>query len=395
MEKLVLLTAEEAALRYDSLQRLMRQEGIGSLLVCDNANLLALCGRVYAGYAWIPADGAPVWFVRRPVELEGDNVAYIRKPEEIPSVLQGAGITLEGTVGLEMDLTSYTGIERLKAVFATHECVNASDVLRRWRSVKTPAQVALLRRSGVLHAGVMRRVPRLFRMGMTDLELQVEIERLSRLHGCLGLFRISGPSMELFMGNVISGRNADTPTPYDFAMGGAGTDPSLPVGANGSEILNNTAVMVDVNGNYTGYMTDMTRVYSLGTLPALALDAHRCSIDICHRFQEMAVPGTEAKALYAMAEEMVRARGLERYFMGHRQHAGFIGHGIGIEVNELPVIAPRSRDILTAGNVIACEPKFVIPEVGAVGIENTYLVGSGDAPAECLTECDEEIVSLI
>ena len=227
MEKLVLLTAEEAALRYDSLQRLMRQEGIGSLLVCDNANLLALCGRVYAGYAWIPAEGAPVWFVRRPVELEGDNVAYIRKPEEIPSVLQGAGITLEGTVGLEMDLTSYTGIERLKAVFATHECVNASDVLRRCRSVKTPAQVALLRRSGVLHAGVMRRVPRLFRMGMTDLELQVEIERLSRLHGCLGLFRISGPSMELFMGNVISGRNADTPTPYDFAMGGAGTDPVI------------------------------------------------------------------------------------------------------------------------------------------------------------------------
>ena len=80
-------------------------------------------------------------------------------------------------------------------------------------------------------------------------------------------------------------------------------------------------------------MTDMTRVYSLGTLPALALDAHRCSIDICHRFQEMAVPGTEAKALYAMAEEMVRARGLERYFMGHRQHAGFIGHGIGIAIS--------------------------------------------------------------
>ena len=89
----------------------------------------------------------------------------------------------------------------------------------------------------------------------------------------------------------------------------------------------------------------------------------------------------------------MRERSLERYFMGHRQHAGFVGHGIGIEINELPVIAPRSRDILQEGNTIALEPKFVIPEVGAVGVENTYLV-TGDG-AECLTVCPEEIVPLI
>ncbi len=167
----------------------------------------------------------------------------------------------------------------------------------------------------------------------------------------------------------------------------------LPVGADGVEILENTTVMVDLNGNFTGYMTDMTRVFSLGKIPQLAMDAHQCSIDICHAFMKEARPGTAAKDLYAMAEAMVRERSLERYFMGHRQHAGFVGHGIGIEVNELPVIAPRSRDILQEGNTIALEPKFVIPEVGAVGVENTYLV-TGDG-AECLTVCPEEIVPLI
>lgn len=74
------------------------------------------------------------------------------------------------------------------------------------------------------------------------------------------------------------------------------------------------------------------------------------------------------------ALDMARQAGLEHYFMGHRQHAGFVGHGVGIEINELPVIAPRSRDILEAGNVIAIEPKFIIPGVGAVGIESTYVV---------------------
>ncbi len=393
MEQLLLLAPSEARKRIDALQALMRREGMDAVLVSDNANLLALCGRVYAGYAWIPAEGEPVWFVRRPVELGGDNVVYIHKPENIPAYLSEASLKTGDTIGLEYDITAYSAVMRLMGLFPDSKTVNASGVLRQWRSVKTPVQAELMRQSGVKHAEVYKRVPGLYRMGMTDHELQVEIERLSRLEGCLGVFRISGPSMELFMGNVISGKNADNPTPYDFAMGGAGLDPSLPVGADGAEILENTTVMVDLNGNFTGYMTDMTRVFSLGKIPQLAMDAHQCSIDICHAFMKEARPGTAAKDLYAMAEAMVRERSLERYFMGHRQHAGFVGHGIGIEVNELPVIAPRSRDILQEGNTIALEPKFVIPEVGAVGVENTYLV-TGDG-AECLTVCPEEIVPLI
>lgn len=393
MEQLLLLAPSEARKRIDALQALMCREGMDAVIVSDNANLLALCGRVYAGYAWIPAEGEPVWFVRRPVELGGDNVVYIHKPENIPAYLSEASLKTGDTVGLEYDITAYSAVLRLMGLFPDSKTVNASGVLRQWRSVKTPVQAELMRQSGVKHAEVYKRVPGLFRMGMTDHELQVEIERLSRLEGCLGVFRISGPSMELFMGNVISGKNADNPTPYDFAMGGAGLDPSLPVGADGAEILENTTVMVDLNGNFTGYMTDMTRVFSLGKIPQLAIEAHQCSIDICHAFMKKARPGTAAKDLYAMAEAMVRERSLERYFMGHRQHAGFVGHGIGIEVNELPVISPRSRDILQEGNTIALEPKFVIPEVGAVGVENTYLV-TGDG-AECLTVCPEEIVPLI
>lgn len=393
MEQLLLLAPSEARKRIDALQALMRREGMDAVLVSDNANLLALCGRVYAGYAWIPAEGEPVWFVRRPVELGGDNVVYIHKPENIPAYLSEASLKTGDTIGLEYDITAYSAVLRLMGLFPDSKRVNASGILRQWRSVKTPVQAELMRQSGVKHAEVYKRVRGLYRMGMTDHELQVEIERLSRLEGCLGVFRISGPSMELFMGNVISGKNADNPTPYDFAMGGAGLDPSLPVGADGAEILENTTVMVDLNGNFTGYMTDMTRVFSLGKIPQLAMDAHQCSIDICHAFMKEARPGTAAKDLYAMAEAMVRERSLERYFMGHRQHAGFVGHGIGIEVNELPVIAPRSRDILQEGNTIALEPKFVIPEVGAVGVENTYLVTRDGA--ECLTVCPEEIVPLI
>ena len=198
--------------------------------------------------------------------------------------------------------------------------------------------------------------------------------------------------MELFMGNLLCGVNAEMPSPYDFAMGGAGLDDSLPVGCNGSLIKQGNAVMVDMCGNFNGYMTDMTRVYRVGSISPLAQRAHQLSIDIHHRLASMAVPGVEAKALYEEAMKMVKEAGLEEYFMGLKQKAGFIGHGVGIEVNEMPVIAPRSRDILEAGNVIALEPKFVIPSVGAVGIENTYVVR--DNGLECLTNAPEEIAEL-
>lgn len=389
----MLLPREEASLRIDRLHKAMAGAGIDGLLVADNADIFYLTGRVYAGFAYIPAGMAPLWFVRRPVELEGDGVVYIRKPEDIASHIVAAGLVMPRRLGLELDILSFNQAERLRSVFPGAECVDATPMMRSMRAVKTYYEVEQMRLSGLKHEQVYRKIPKLYRVGMTDVELQVEIERISRLEGCLGVFRISGQSMEIYMGNVLAGRNADVPAPYDFAMGGRGLDPSIPGGAAGEEIKEHNAVMVDLNGNFTGYMTDMTRVFAVGSLPQEAVDAHQCSIDICRAFEREARPGVEARTLYEMCADMARERGLERYFMGHRQHAGFVGHGVGIEVNEWPVIAPRSRQILERNNTIALEPKFVIPEVGAVGIENTYVIE--DTGARSLTNAPEEIVQLI
>ena len=366
-------------------------------LVRDNSNIYYLTGRVFRGFVYLnTALDSPRYFVRQPNHLTDADKAldkHIHKPEQIPAFLAGEGIDISAPVALELDLVSYSEARRLAACFGQTPEQNISGVLRRARSVKTDVEIAAIRASGMKQTLVYERIPRLYRRGMTDIEFQIEIERASRLEGCLGQFRISGPDMELFMGNVLSGDNADTPSPYDFAMGGEGLDPSLPVGASGEEIFEHNTVMVDLNGNFTGYMTDMTRVFCVGDIANEARKAHQCSIDICRMFEKEALPGVEASTLYRLACDIVAERGLERYFMGHRQHASFIGHGIGIEINELPVIAPRSRALLEEGNVIALEPKFVIPGTGAVGIENTYLIT--DDGALSLTNAPEEIINLV
>lgn len=384
--------AKELKLRWDKIQQNMSDVHADGLLICDNVNLYYVSGRIFRGYCYIPVKREPIFFVRRPLGLNGTQVVYIRKPEEIGEYLQKNGIAFPDKLLLESDSISYSDYKRYETIFIPKEVLNGTALLRRCRSIKTPYEIDLIRRSGELHAKAYETIPSLYRKGMTDLEFSIELEHECRKLGSLGIFRIFGQSMEIFMGSVLAGDNADIPSPYDFAMGGAGLDVSLPVGCNGTVLTEGMSLMVDMGGNFTGYMTDMTRTYAIGSVQELAMKAHETSIAIHQAIAAKSRPGVAAKDLYELAAEMANHAGLSDYFMGHRQKAGFIGHGVGIEINEAPVLAPRSRDILAEGMVFALEPKFVIPGTGALGIENTYAVTADGV--EKLTVCKEELISL-
>lgn len=384
--------AVEVDKRREKIVAALRAMNTDAILIGTNVNNYYIAGRVFSGYAYINSDGYLHYYVKRPALLQGDNLTYIRKPEDIPALLQQAGVAMPKTIALEMDFISYSEIARLLKLFPEAEATNGSAIMRYVRSTKTAYEIEKTRISAQGHMSVYKSLKGIYHPGMTDIELQIEIERRLRTAGCLGIFRVAGPSMEVFMGSLISGDNADNPSPYDFAMGGAGLDSSLPGGCNGTEIKSGMSTMVDLCGNFTGYMTDISRTYSVGQLSELAYKAHDCSVAIHHAFVAMARPGVKAADVYNMARTMAEEAGLAAYFMGHNQQAGFMGHGVGIEINEAPVLAPRSRDILEAGNIIAVEPKFVIPGTGAVGIENTYLITAEGC--ENLTDFNEEVMPL-
>lgn len=394
--QLILLDDTELRLRVDRLTSAMTAEGIDLGVIHDNATKFYLTGRVFAGTILVRCDGRMICCVQRTVHLSGHNVITLRKPEEMPARLPDGFMSSVSTVGYEYMTLSVADYKRLSAIFDGYKSVDLSKCVRVARSVKTPVEVDMIAESGRRQTEVYSHIPELYSPGMTDIQLQIELERQLRLAGCLGQFRIAGNSMELFMGNIIAGDNADNPTPYDFAMGGEGMHPSLPVGANGTLLTPGMTVMIDANGNFTGYMTDMTRTYSVGDVPPEAHLAHQVSVEICDALSAAACPGVECSHLYGIAVSIVEQAGLTDYFMGHRLKAGFVGHGLGIEINEMPVIAPRSRDIIEAGNVFALEPKFVIPGVGAVGIENTYLVmpDRSESATRCLTNAPTPLVKI-
>lgn len=365
----------EISIRINKIKKEMHNLGADSLLIGANPNIYYSSGRFFRGYVYISLIGQPLWFIIKPRIYEPDkSVKEIRKPEDIPSLIESMGYEKPRNIALEENDLSYSDIIRLKALYPEASLINGSVIMKRARMVKTDWEINEMKTDGMHQAKVYAQVRDCYKPGMTDLNLQIEIERRLRLEGALGVSRVAGNFMEINLGSVISGDNADNPGPYEFTMGGAGVHPALPVGADDSEILSGQTVMIDMNGAFNGYQTDMTRIWSRGEVSDFTRKAHNCSIRILKTLEKTALPGLPVKDLYDIALKIVEEEGLTDYFMGHNSQVGFIGHGVGIELNELPVLTPRSKDILQSNMTIAIEPKFVIPHVGAVGDENTYVV---------------------
>ena len=383
----------ELKLRRDKIRALMAQQGIDAALITYNVNLIYTYGRVVSGYLYLPLNAPARLFIKRPNDIEDEHIHPIRKPEQITGLLKECGLPLPVKLMLEGDELPFTEYNRLAACFPETEVVSCGTALiRQARSIKTPIEIEMFRRSGIAHAKAYEQIPSVYQPGMTDRQLSVEIERLMRLEGCLGIFRVFGQSMEIFMGSLLAGDNAAVPSPYDFALGGKGLDPSLPGGVSGTLLQAGQCFMVDMGGNFYGYMGDMSRVFSIGKLPEQAYAAHQTCLETQEEIVAMAKPGTVCEDMYNKAIEIVTKAGFADYFMGVDQKAKFIGHGIGLEINEMPVLAPRMKQELEPGMVFALEPKIVLPGIGPVGIENSWAVTTDGL--EKLTLCKEEIIEL-
>lgn len=387
-----IFSKDEITKRVKQVQQYIVDQKFDACVITSPVNMYYLNGFIFNGYMYIMPGRDPLLFVKRPITIKGDNIEHIRKPEQLPELLKARSIALPKSILLESDLMPYNEVVRFQKALHMPNLKSISGQMRVMRSVKSATELGQIRKSALTHIEVHKQIPSLYRPGMTDLEFQIEIEYLMRKHGSIGPFRTFGENMDIFMGNVLAGDNAETPSPFDFAMGGKGTDPILPLGPANKVMKQGTTVMIDMAGNFTSYLSDITRTYSIGTASEEALRAHQLSIDIHKEIVGIAKEGVACADVYNRAMEIVAANNMEDYFMGTKQQARFVGHGMGLEINEPPVFAARTREVLRKNMAIALEPKFVLPGIGAVGVENTYIVT--ESGLENITICEENIIEL-
>ena len=376
--------------RIKNIQNATIQAQADACIITTAVNQLYLFGFIFDGYGYILPDGDPILFVKRPEKTE--NGIHIRKPEQIPDFLCERGLPLPKKVLVEADKITLNNALRLQSALENPQFLNASGMMREIRSVKSEFELSEMRKSANTQADVYRLIPSLYQKGMTDVLFQAAVEYEMRKRGSLGIFRAFGDNMDIFMGSVLAGDNAQEPSAYDFSMGGGGLSPYLPIGASGILLEEGMTIMFDMSGNYTPYQSDMTRTFAIGEVDKKAYNAHQVSIEMNNWVMENVKSGTSCADIYHYSLETAKKYGLETYFMGTTQQAKFVGHGIGLEINEPPVITPRSKEVLQPNVAFAYEPKFVLPGIGAVGIENTFIVHENGV--EKITLCEEHLMIL-
>jgi len=151
---------------------------------------------------------------------------------------------------------------------------------------------------------------------------------------------------------------------------------------------------MDICVAYNGYIADQTRIASLGPIDPFFRQIYQKSLEIQELLISKAKPGVAAGELYELALDRVKKMGLEDNFMGYApDQAAFVGHGVGLELDELPVLAKGVKTVLKPGMVFAIEPKFIFPGRGAAGIENTFALTP--AGLERITFSTEEIIEVL
>jgi Xaa-Pro aminopeptidase len=302
-------------------------------------------------------------------------ITEIRSVKQIPEILFDYGLNDHMNVGLEFDALSISMFTKFQKIFGEKNFVDISKDLLEMRAFKSPYELEQMRKSGEICDHVFSKVAEYMAEGMQEVELSAVLQAEGRKIGHQGFIRMTGLNQELTNPHILSGPTGAVSSFGDVPLCGCGVTPAIAQGASKKKIGRNEPVIIDYGGGYNGYITDETRMYVIGDLDASLQKAYALSLQILEFFEDNACSGTNGQEIFDSIEKMVDKNDLLNNFMGYgRNRVSFVGHGIGLTLNELPVIAKKRNELLHSGMVIAVEPKFVFPHQGAVGVEADYVI---------------------
>jgi len=389
-----MLTRMESEQRIIRLQRELRSRGIDGALIIYPIDVYYFAGTRQNGTLWIPAEGNPRLYVRKSLDrAEAESV--IEETVPFPSSKEFPALFSPDIrkIGITFDVVPVQQYNYYARLLPGREFVDISTVNRDLRSIKSELELDLMHESGRNLCEVFRQVPEFLHPGMRELDLSAELEYRLRKAGNEGFVRMRAFNQELFLGLAVSGATSASPGFFDGPVTGRGLSGAAPHGASREKIEAGSPVLIDYTGIFNGYIVDMTRIFVIGTLTAELEHAFATACAIQDYVARNLKPGAVCEELFFAAAGMAEQAGLGRNFMGAPgENARFVGHGVGLELDEYPVLAQGFEAPLQAGQTIAVEPKFVIPGQGVIGIENTFAVT--DRGGEKITDLADDIVRL-
>jgi len=371
----------ELDFRINKLQDHLRQHDIDAALILQRVDLFYFSGTFQQGSLYLPADGDPILMInkstgRARAESAIERILHLESPKKVPALLKANGYPLPRKLGLELDVLPTNMYFNYQRLFPDADFVDLSQPIRLIRAIKSSYEIDIMRRAAELSDQLAGHVPNILREGMSELELAGKVEAEARRLGHQGVVRMRLWGSEMFYGHLMSGSTAAVPSYLASPTGGTGTGPAIAQGPGFKAIERHEPVLVDYVFAYNGYLSDHTRIFSLGPLSPEFIDAHAAMLEVQQMVKRLATPGIASGTLYEQALAKASELGYADHFMGAagRERIRFVGHGIGLEVDEYPFLAAGQDLPLQEGMTIALEPKLIFPGKGVVGIENTHVV---------------------
>ena len=341
-------------------------------------NLYYFSGTMQEGLLMIPRDAEAVLWVRRSYEraLEESLFPTIRQMESYRDiVVPSSGIP--AAVYLETETMPLAMLFRLQKYFPFSQAKPLDVQIAKVRSIKSAYELNLMKKSGLLHAKVLeQRLPAVFREGMSEVDLCGQLFSLMLKEGYQGITRFAMFDTEIVLGQMGFGENSLYPAYFNGPGGSLGMSPAAPIlGSRERKLQRGDLVFVDMGFGYEGYHTDKTMTYVFrGELSKDAVTQHNRCLDIQDEAALLLKPGAIPSEIYRTIMRKQDPAFLENFMGYQNRKAKFLGHGIGLVIDEYPVIAQGFDEPLAEGMAIALEPKYGVAGIGMVGIENTFVV---------------------
>ncbi len=389
-------TSAELTARAENLQRAISDRGLDGALLLQRADLIYYTGSVFQGALLLPVTGETRLFVWRGQGRVGLECPWPLTP--VKGLGHLAGVLRESAppgwrrIGFEED-TVPVGWWRLlgPGIWPQAETVDIGPLIRSQRSVKSAAELDRVRRSGKALTAGFEALPDLIRAGLPEYEIQARMDVVMRQAGDQAGGRIRGFNAEA-RGVVACGASAAADIAFDGPIAQPGRNPLAPMGSGSAPIVPGRPIIVDHTAGVDGYMTDMTRTFHLGRLEERFIEAHALCVGILEETLREMVPGAVPSDLYDRAVARAEAAGFGVVFMNRGPNrVRFLGHGVGLEMDEWPVLARPFTDPLQEGQVLAVEPKCIFDD-GGVGVEETVIVRPGGA--EVVTPMERGLIRL-
>jgi len=347
-------------------------------IISSKVNLYYFTGTIQDAILVIPRGGEAVLWVRRSYSRAVDDSDFpqIRPMQSYRTAAEALAVKPR-TVYLEREQITLAMCQRLRKSFAFDDVEGIDDVVAYVRSVKSPYERELMERAGSIHRRVLEDlVPDILREGMSEAEFSSELYAVMVREGHQGIVRFGMSEAEIILGLIGFGESSIYPTFLDSPGGNAGMSPAVPLlGSRVRKLKAGDLVFCDIGCGYHGYHTDKTMTYVFrGSLPDEAVAVHEQCVATQDAIVPLLRPGAIPSAIYQTVTDTLDPAFLEN-FMGYgKRKVQFLGHGIGLEIAENPVIARGFDEPLMDGMVFALEPKKGIKGIGMVGTENTFVV---------------------